>query len=147
MAIHYGPSSLVNTKFQAAAANLTIGMRVLPHVFVRAANAQPVEIHDLLPADSRFKILVFAGDLAREEDKARLRTLAEELDKPENFLRRYGRGAVGAWELFDVLCFSSSKQDNVDYLGNSISPMITTSLLDGSACVDFPELFRPHYSM
>ena len=70
MAIHYGPSSLVNTKFQAAAANLTIGMRVLPHVFVRAANAQPVEIHDLLPADSRFKILVFAGDLAREEDKA-----------------------------------------------------------------------------
>ncbi|RPD57176.1 thioredoxin-like protein [Lentinus tigrinus ALCF2SS1-7] len=86
-----------------------------------------VEIQDLLHADTRFKILVFAGDLAIEADKAKLHALAEELDKSENFVRRFGRGETGKWKVFDVLCFSSAKQDKVDYLY-------------------FPPFFRPHYS-
>ncbi|EJF56268.1 hypothetical protein DICSQDRAFT_113295 [Dichomitus squalens LYAD-421 SS1] len=127
IAIHYGPSVIVDVTYQTLASNLVIGERMLPHIFIRAANAQPVEIQDLLPADTRFKILVFAGNLSIDKDKVKLQTLAAALDKPENFLKRYGRGDVEKWEVFDVLCFSSAKQDQVDYL-------------------DFPEFFRPHYS-
>ncbi|RPD57189.1 hypothetical protein L226DRAFT_511051 [Lentinus tigrinus ALCF2SS1-7] len=129
IAIHYGPSAIVNTRYQHLASNLTIGERVLPQVFIHAASTIPVEIQDLLPADTRFKILVFAGDLAVEADKARLYALAEELDSPGNFVRRFGRGETGTgkWKVFDVLCFSSAKQDKVDYLY-------------------FPPFFRPHYS-
>ena len=81
---------------------------------------QPVEIQDLLPADTRFKILVFAGNISIDKDRATLQVLAEELDKPGNFLRQYGRGDVARWEVFDVLCLSSAKQDQVDYLGGRL---------------------------
>ena len=88
-----------------------------PQVFIRAASGRPVEIQDLLPADTRFKILVFAGNISVKKDKDKLQALADSLNMSENFLRRHGRGDVGSWEVFDVLCFSSAKQDQVDYLG------------------------------
>ena len=75
----------------------------------------------MLPADTRFKILVFAGDVSDSSDRAKLKTLAEDLNRPESFLRRYGRGDVGKWEVFDVLCFSSGKKDRVGYLGERIA--------------------------
>ena len=59
--VHYAPSAITNTTHQSHAANLIIGQRMLPHVFVRAADARPFEIQDLLPADTHFKLLVFAG--------------------------------------------------------------------------------------
>ena len=89
---------------------------MLPHVFIRAASSQPIEVQDMIPADTRFKILVFAGNISNDSDRTRLQTLASDLCKPENFLRRYGRGDVGKWEVFDVLCFSSGKKDRVGYL-------------------------------
>ncbi|RDX51328.1 hypothetical protein OH76DRAFT_1555070 [Lentinus brumalis] len=127
VAIHYDSSAIVDASYQHLAPHLVVGERVLPQVFIRAADALPVEIHDLLPADTRFKVLVFAGDLAVKEDRSELHKLAEELDKPENFVCRFGRGETGRREVFDVLCFSSAKQDKVDYL-------------------QFPPFFRPHYS-
>ena len=90
---------------------------MLPQVFIRAASGRPVEIQDLLPADTRFKILVFAGNISVKKDKDKLQALADSLNMSENFLRRHGRGDVGSWEVFDVLCFSSAKQEQVDYLG------------------------------
>ncbi len=121
VAIHYDSSAIVDASYQHLAPHLVVGERVLPQVFIRAADALPVEIHDLLPADARFKVLVFAGDLAVEEDSSELHKLAEELDKPENFVCRFGRGETGRREVFDVLCFSSAKQDKVDYLRTSRS--------------------------
>ena len=90
---------------------------MLPQVFIRIANAEPVQIHDLLPADTRFKVLIFAGDLSDHNDRAKLRMLGKELNKPENFLRRYGRGDVGKWEVFDVICFTSAKKDKINVFG------------------------------
>ena len=119
VAIHYNPSIIVNATYQHLASNLIVGERVPPQVFIRAADTLPVEIQDLLPADTRFNILVFAGDLSLDEDKAKLTALAEELDKPEHFLHRFGRGKAGGWKVFDLLCFSSAKQDKVDYLCKS----------------------------
>ncbi|PIL30414.1 hypothetical protein GSI_07601 [Ganoderma sinense ZZ0214-1] len=125
--IRYAPSTLVNASHQASASNLIVGERVLPHVFIRVASAEPVHVHDMLPADTRFKILVFAGDLSDGDDRTRLQTLGEELKKAENFLGRYGRGDVGKWEVFDVVCFTSAKKDTINLF-------------------HIPEFFRPHWS-
>ncbi|KAM5541473.1 hypothetical protein V8D89_005027 [Ganoderma adspersum] len=127
IAIRYGTSTFVDATHQTLASSLVIGERMPPHVFIRAASAQPIEVQDMLPADTRFKILVFAGNISDDSDRAKLQALADDLSKPESFLRRYGRGDVGKWEVFDVLCFSSGKKDRVGYL-------------------DFPEFFRSHYS-
>ncbi|KAI1782487.1 FAD binding domain-containing protein [Ganoderma leucocontextum] len=126
--IRYAPSPIVNNAHQTVSANLIVGERVLPQVFIRVASAEPIHIHDMLPADTRFKVLVFAGDLSDHSDRAKLQTLGEELKKPENFLKRYGRGdGVGKWEVFDMICFTSAKKDEIDLF-------------------DIPEFFRPHWT-
>ncbi|KAI1791906.1 FAD binding domain-containing protein [Ganoderma leucocontextum] len=127
IAIRYRPSSIVNGTHQSLASNLVIGERMIPHVFIRAASSQPIELQDMLPADTRFKVLVFAGNIADDTDRAKLEVLGEELNKPENFLRRYGRGDSGKWQVFDVACFSAATKDKVGFF-------------------DFPEFFRWHWT-
>ena len=42
-----------------------------PQIIIRAADARPFELQDLLPADTRFKVLIFAGDFADAVKAAR----------------------------------------------------------------------------
>ncbi len=118
-----------------------------PHVFIRAASSQTIEVQDMLPADTRFKILVFAGNISDDSDRSKLQALGGALNKPESFLRRHGRGDVGKWEVFDVLCFSSAKTDHVGYLGACLSsPRRPYTVRHPFVPPDFPEFFRTHYS-
>ncbi|OSD04725.1 hypothetical protein PYCCODRAFT_1433057 [Trametes coccinea BRFM310] len=121
--IRYSPSAIVCPQHQAIAPNMVVGERVIPQIFICAADGRPVELHDLLPADSRFKILVFGGDIAVAEDLQTLREVINATIQPGNFVHRFGRdGAV-----FDMLCFSSGKQQNVNY-------------------ADFPPFYGSHWS-
>lgn len=113
--ITYAPSAIVNNQFQHLALGLIIGARVSPQVFIHAADGRPFEMQDLLPADARFKILVFGGDVGVQEDAARLQAAAAEFANPDSFFHRFGNGHAD--DIFDVLCFSSAKQENTDYLG------------------------------
>lgn len=121
--IHYAPSSIVNTAHQAHVANLVIGQRMLPHVFVRTADARPYEIQDLLPADTRFKVLVFAGDTSDADQLARVRRLAEDIEG--GFYRRFG--GSDPVKIFDVLSICSAAKEKVNY-------------------TDLPPVFRTHWS-
>ena len=120
-AIHYAPSVIVDPSCQSVAPGLVVGERVPPQVFVRAADARPFELQDLLPADTRFKVLVFSGNLAQADDKAHLQTTADRMGAAEGFLNRFGRGEMGNWKTFDVLAFSSATHDMVGYLGEQFS--------------------------
>lgn len=123
--IHYAPSAIVATTHQVHAPNLVVGRRMLPHVFVRAADARPFEIQDLLPADTRFKLLVFAGDTSDAAQLGRVRALADAVGAPGGFYRRFG-GADPA-RVFDVLAVCSVGKEKVNY-------------------TDLPPLFRTHWS-
>ena len=78
--VHYTPSAIVDPRHQKCAEKLIIGQRMHPQIFVRAADIRPVEIQDLLPADVRFKVLFFVGNLT-ETRTAELNLLAEKLSK------------------------------------------------------------------
>ncbi|KAI0664329.1 FAD binding domain-containing protein [Cubamyces menziesii] len=121
----YQPSTIVNDRYQASAPGLVVGAYVPPHIFLRAADANPINFQDMHPADMRFKIVVFAGDIKDAKVAECIQTLAEQLDAPDSFLKRYGQGG---WEsVFDLICISASSKDGVDY-------------------TDFPKLFRKHWS-
>ncbi|CDO68389.1 hypothetical protein BN946_scf184815.g36 [Trametes cinnabarina] len=105
--------------------NLIVGERMLPHVFICASDARPVNIHDMLPADTRFKVLVFVGDIVDEEVAERVGRLGEELAAPDSFLNRYGHG--GSSRVFDVICISASSKQDVDW-------------------TDFPKVLSRHWS-
>nr|VWO96611.1 FAD-dependent monooxygenase DEP2 (EC (Depudecin biosynthesis cluster protein 2) [Ganoderma boninense] len=124
--IHYEPSVIVDPRHQSCASKVVVGERMIPHDFIGAANAVPVNIHDMLPSDTRFKILVFTGDIGVEGTMSRVCALAERMDAPAGFLKRFGKGAYR--DMFDVLCICATKQDKMDFTGKR------------------PELFRSHWS-
>ncbi|PCH36394.1 hypothetical protein WOLCODRAFT_82152 [Wolfiporia cocos MD-104 SS10] len=123
--VHYQPSAIVNPKHQSFASNLIIGQRMLPHIFIRAADSRPVEIQDLLPSDTRYKVLVFTGDTTDKSQLQVVKALADEMDKPESFLKRFAHGNPDA--VFNILSISSAKKMRSNY-------------------TDIPPLFRSHWS-
>jgi phenol 2-monooxygenase len=124
--IHYAESAIVNAKHQSVAKDLIIGQRIIPQILIRVADARPFELQDLLPADTRFKVLIFAGDITNVAQRMKVDKLAEEMSKPESFLNKYP--PAGEWEkVFDVLAIISGKKEQVEY----------TML---------PKLFRSHWS-
>jgi phenol 2-monooxygenase (NADPH) len=97
-----------------------------PQILIRAADARPLEMQDLLPADTRFKVIIFAGDVTDAAQRTKVDKLAEEMSRPESFLKNVS--LVGKWDtVFDILAISSGKKETFNY-----------TLL--------PELFRSHWS-
>ncbi|KAI0364365.1 hypothetical protein BV20DRAFT_956369 [Pilatotrama ljubarskyi] len=123
--VHYLPSAITDNQHQSYASKLTVGERMVPHVFIRAADARPYEIQDLLPSDTRFKILVFVGNVVDTAQAERVKALAEEIGSPGSFYHRFGRGDPA--KVFDILSISSAKKEDVNY-------------------TDLPRLFRQHWS-
>lgn len=125
--VHYMPSAIVHTIHQGSASNIIIGERMLPQLFVRAADARPVEIQDMLPADTRFKLLFFVG-LLTSEQLTKVRRLAEELELPTSFLQKYNFPAQGkAQSTFDIISIAAGHKDDVNFL-------------------DIPSTLRTHWS-
>ncbi|KZT67342.1 hypothetical protein DAEQUDRAFT_767249 [Daedalea quercina L-15889] len=123
--VHYQPSVIVDDKYQSYASKLIIGQRVLPHMFIRAADSQPVQMHDLCPSDTRFKILVFTGNTTDMLQLKTVKGLADEMQKPEHFYRKFGHGNSSA--VFEVLAISSADKMISNY-------------------TDVPPFFRSHWS-
>jgi len=125
LGIHYSPSTIVDLKHQKCAEKLIIGQRMIPHIFVRAADLRLIELHHLLPADVRFKVLFFVGNLTSTRI-AELDSFAEDLRKPSSFLQRYCTdGEVSS--MFDIVTIIATKKHNMNYLL-------------------VPALFRPHWT-
>ncbi|KAI0642305.1 FAD binding domain-containing protein [Trametes meyenii] len=120
--IRYGPSPIVRNDYQSAASRLIVGERMVPHIFILASNAVPMNIHDALPSDMRFKVLVFVGNITDETTARQIRQVGEQLAATDSFLQRYGGSKV-----FDVLCISASSKDDVDW-------------------TDFPKVLSSHWS-
>ncbi|GJJ11380.1 hypothetical protein Clacol_005612 [Clathrus columnatus] len=109
--IHYAQSPITNDKYQSYASKLIIGERTIPQLLIRAADGRPYEIQDLLPADARFKILVFTGDTGDKTQIKTLNILASELEK---LLTKYTRGE-NTGTIFDILSISTASKESVDY--------------------------------
>ncbi|RPD52967.1 hypothetical protein L226DRAFT_511090 [Lentinus tigrinus ALCF2SS1-7] len=123
--VRYEPSAIVDKKHQSCATKLVIGERMIPHVFVQAADIRAVNIHDAMPSDTRFKVLVFVGNVTVAATLARVRALADKLDAPGSFLHKYGQGDYH--KVFDILCVCAASKDEVDF-------------------IDVPQMLRPHWS-
>ncbi|KAG1845336.1 FAD binding domain-containing protein [Suillus subluteus] len=86
--IHYQRSIAVNDRNQELANGLVLGKCVPPCKFMRAADAWPFELQDLLPSDFLFKLLVFTGEFSDLLQQARVESMVMDMKKPESFLKR-----------------------------------------------------------
>lgn len=125
--VHYMPSAITNATHQQCAPHLIIGERMPPQVFVRAADARPYDIQDMIPSDTRFKLLFFVGHLT--EDRVReLKFLSEGLSDPSSFLQKYGYPSQEvAQSMFDIITIMSGDKGEIEY-------------------TRVPALLRPHWS-
>ena len=120
--VHYAQSAIVNPKHQSHAQHLVTGQRVPPQMVVRAADGRPYELQDLLPSDTRFKVLVFAGDTLCPNQLSRVHILADDLLGEGGILSRFAPRDLGLPAVFDVLTLSMAplKQMRVGDLPKSL---------------------------
>ncbi|OJA19065.1 hypothetical protein AZE42_12575 [Rhizopogon vesiculosus] len=125
--IHYASSAITNETHQQCVPHLIIGERMPPQIFVRAADGRPYEIQDILPSDTRFKLLFFVGNLT-EERVRELDALSDEMRDPSCFLQKYGYPTEGtAQSMFSIITIVSGDKDDVKF-------------------TRVPAFFRPHWS-
>lgn len=124
--IKYEDSAIVKSKYQAYATEVVVGERMPPQKLIRLADARPMELQDLLPADLRFKVLIFTGDTTDDVQRGTIQKLAEDMGRPESFLNKFSAEGDPA-KLFDIISISSGSK----------SIMYWT---------DLPALFRAHWS-
>lgn len=108
-----------------------------PQILLRAADSRPYELHDLLPSDARFKVLVFTGNISRPTQLSKVEALAQEMGGANGFLRRFGRarsrvGDTAFSAAFDVISISSARKTDVRY---TVLPMLFRS--HWSKCVSY----------
>ena len=120
--MHYENSAIVDMRHQSLAPELIIGERVPPETIVRAADGRPYNIQDLLPSDTRFKVLVFTGDSSDPSQLARVEQLADSIEGSSSFLTK-----AASKSMFDFIAISSTDKKRIVY--NTI-----------------PALFRSHWS-
>jgi phenol 2-monooxygenase len=109
--IHYQTSTITNAQYQHLAQHLPIGQRMIPQVFIRAADGRPVEIQDMLPSDTRIGILVFTGDVATPKDFEKLEELS---DKLQNVLATFSQNTKPWTEAFRVISIAGPSLRKVD---------------------------------
>ncbi|KAF8262308.1 FAD binding domain-containing protein [Lactarius quietus] len=111
------PVTVTDLSHQAAAENLIIGQRLLPHVLIRAADSREFNIQDLAPSDSRFKLFVFTGEHADQ--------VASFLERPEGFFNKRR-------DAYNVITVLQGEKRTVDHLAVPpvLRPHWTKVLLD-----------------
>ncbi|KAJ7815028.1 FAD binding domain-containing protein [Mycena olivaceomarginata] len=62
--INLDGSAIVRYDNQSCAKNVVVGQRMPPQVLIRAADGRPVDLQDMLPSNTLFKLFVFTGDTA-----------------------------------------------------------------------------------
>ncbi|KAH7870520.1 FAD binding domain-containing protein [Lentinula edodes] len=125
--VHYLPSDIVDIKNQGLASGIVIGKRMPPGTVVRLLDFCPIHIHDLLPSDTRFKILVFAGNASSSAQRMRLQQLAVKIGNLRSLLG------------LDILPGNSS-QSGLDVL------TILSTKLELALFKELPLKLRSHWS-
>ncbi|KAM0811079.1 putative Phenol hydroxylase [Seiridium cardinale] len=152
LSVNYGPSSLVaktgyvNThgdtrqvgehaasliasevleKKQGLATNLPVGMRFNSFKVLNQADARPWHFQELLKADGRFRVVLFAGAILDPAQRVRVDRFCAALDAPASFLRRVTPAGAAIDSVVEVLTVHSSKREETELLR------------------DFPEILHP----
>jgi phenol 2-monooxygenase len=80
---------------------------------MRAADALPFELQDLLPSNFLFKILVFTGEFSDPLQQAKVESMVTDMQKPKSFLNRY---ATPGNPRFDIITISQGQKERFDFL-------------------------------
>ncbi|KAF9062387.1 FAD binding domain-containing protein [Rhodocollybia butyracea] len=116
--IHYAESMISCSRGQSAARNLIVGKRFPPEIILTARDDRVVQIHDVLPSDTKFKLLIFTGDLC-DDGKAKVlkelavRLVEEKLITDWSYVRKDTQ--IETMRVVDVLTIVKGSKGSVVY--------------------------------
>ncbi|KAK6865480.1 hypothetical protein PG995_002008 [Apiospora arundinis] len=118
------------SKKQALATGIPVGMRFNSFQVLNQSDARPWQFQQRLPADGRFRVVLFAGDIHNAQQKARVEAFCAKLDAPSSFLHRVVVGddsgvQDGLHSVVEILTIHSAKRWDTELLR------------------DFPEVLHP----
>ncbi|KAF3014694.1 hypothetical protein E8E14_005519 [Neopestalotiopsis sp. 37M] len=113
MATNYHDSAIVSaaTSKQDFAKSLPVGMRFPSAQVVRFCDARVLQLVRALPADSRWHIVVFAGDIRYQSAEERLNTVATDLDR---VVKRFTPQGSDYDSIFNIILVLSGKRTEIE---------------------------------
>jgi phenol 2-monooxygenase len=145
VAVHYGDSLIVTKQndakdatddpspacanaaysVQSVAPNVILGKRIPSVKVLSQADARPWHLHELLPSNGRWRVLVFPGDVTNDEQHRKLSQVASTFGDGDSFLQRFTPKGARYDQVFEVVAIHSAKRAQVTIF-------------------DFPEVFRQY---
>ncbi|PGH08741.1 hypothetical protein AJ80_07779 [Polytolypa hystricis UAMH7299] len=112
-ATKYGPSSVMapSEATQSLASNLVVGMRFPSTQVVRFCDARAVHLVKALPSNTRWHIVIFAGDIRDPVARARLDEVSNKLD---GIVREFTPESSDPDAVIDPVLVISSKRTEVE---------------------------------
>ncbi|KIW99995.1 uncharacterized protein Z518_10923 [Rhinocladiella mackenziei CBS 650.93] len=108
------PQSVVGK--QTLASKIPIGMRIPSYKVLNQADARPWHLQELLPSNGTWRILVFAGDISKPDQRSRYEGLGKALDSPDSFIHRYGGQGGKFNSIFEVVTIHAAPRNSVELL-------------------------------
>jgi phenol 2-monooxygenase (NADPH) len=109
---------------QVLAQNIKLGMRIPSHKVLNQSDGRPWHLHERLPSDGRFRLVVFAGNIRSSTQMARYAALGKVLSSPSSFLHRFTPKNAKIDSVIEVLTVHSAPRHDIELL-------------------DLPEIFHP----
>jgi phenol 2-monooxygenase len=109
---------------QDLAIDIKVGMRMPSFKVLNQADARPWHFQELLKSNGRWRLVIFAGNVADSSQHGKVKKLGEALGNPKSFLRRFTPANKSYDSVIEVLTVYSAPRHK-------------------ATIFDFPEVFRP----
>lgn len=121
------PSKTDNTvnSNQSLASKVNVGMRIPSVKVLNQSDARPWHLHERLPSNGTWRLLLFVGDIKAESQKQKMLKLCEPLAGSKSFLNRFTPAGGRYDSVFEVLTVHAAPRTEVTIF-------------------DFPEVLRPY---
>ena len=113
------------TSDQSLAKGILIGKRMPSAKVLNQSDARPWHFQELLPSNGTWRVVIFAGDIRKPEQRKKLDSIGKAIDDKDSFLRRFTPPGAAFDSVFEILCVHHAPRTE-------------------STIFDFPEVFR-HY--
>ena len=125
LSVKYASSALIakatNTDTEEAsptllAKNIKLGMRFPSAQVLNQADARPWQFSRFLRSDGRWRIILFAGQIASTPQLSRIKNICVTLSAPDGLLRRYTPSSQGIDTVIEILTIHSSPRQETNML-------------------------------
>ncbi|KFZ07827.1 hypothetical protein V502_09725 [Pseudogymnoascus sp. VKM F-4520 (FW-2644)] len=112
----YGDSQITNAKnsTESLATNLIVGMRFPSAQVVRFCDAKAMQLVKALPADGRWRIIIFGGDITEPSNAARLEELGAYLYSPTGPVHNHTHALADIDSFIDSIVVLSGQRVKIE---------------------------------